>query len=367
MTTLRRMDLPLLVCLLLLSLFGMVVLYAAVHQGDVSLFRRQALYWLLGMSAFLGLCFVPLRHVALLCWPMYIVMLLALLLVPMFGEIQMGARRWLNLGLFHLQPSELMKWMLIMVLAFVFATRESSRPRTLLLVLALTAAPAALIVLQPDLGTALVLCTAAMVLIALAGLPWRWLLYAVIAIVVSTPLVWRSMYSYQKQRVISFFDPQSDPLGAGYHVIQSTIAIGSGGIFGKGYLQGTQARLHFLPEQHTDFIFAVLAEEGGMLVTSILLALYAFMLARLLIIAARAESRFGALLTLGVCTMFMIYTAVNIGMVSGMLPVVGVPLPFISYGGSALVTMMAAMGLVMRVAIESTKSIPWQRPANPLA
>jgi len=366
-STIRRLDMPLLCCLLLLGALGMAVLFAAVHQGDVGLFQRQAVYWLLGVGVFLGLCYVPLRHVALVCWPLYTVALLALLLVPVFGEVQMGARRWLNLGLFNMQPSEMMKWALILLLAFIFATRESSRGRTLMLALLASLFPAGLIVVQPDLGTALVLLTAALVLIAVAGLPWRWLLYSLIAVLVSLPLLWRSMYDYQKQRVLGFLDPQSDPLGAGYHVIQSTIAIGSGGIFGKGYLQGTQARLHFLPEQHTDFIFAVMAEEGGLLVAALLLALYGVMLARMLIIAAKAHSRFAGLLTLGVCTMFMIYLGVNIGMVSGMLPVVGVPLPFVSYGGSALVTMMAAMGLVMRAAIESHGRIPWQRTANPLA
>ncbi|MDX8411204.1 MAG: rod shape-determining protein RodA [Mariprofundaceae bacterium] len=367
MSTIRRLDMPLLFCLLLLGLLGMAVLYAAVHQGDAGLFQRQAIYWLLGIGVFLGLCFVPLRYIALVCWPLYAVALLALFLVPLVGEVQMGARRWLNLGVFNMQPSEMMKWVLILLLAFVFATRESAQPRALLLALLITAVPVGLVAAQPDLGTALVLLAAAFVMIAAAGLPWRWLLYAGVAALVSMPLVWRSMYGYQKQRVLSFLDPQSDPLGAGYHVIQATIAIGSGGLFGKGYLQGTQARLHFLPEQHTDFIFAVLAEEGGMLAAVALLLLYAFMLIRMLMIAARAHSRFGGLLMLGVSTMFMIYVGVNIGMVSGMLPVVGVPLPFVSYGGSALVSMMAAMGLVMRVAIESQGRIPWQRPANPLA
>jgi len=364
---LRRLDLPLLLCLLLLGIVGMVVLYAAVHQGDVGLLHRQAIYWLLGIAVFVGLCFLPLRHVAFVCWPLYIVVLLALLLVPLVGDVQMGARRWLNLGLFYLQPSEVMKWALIMLLAFIFASRESSHGRGLMLALLVVLVPVGLIVLQPDLGTALVILTAALVLIAAAGLPWRRLLFAFIAMLVSLPLVWRSMHDYQKQRVLGFLDPQSDPLGAGYHVIQSAIAIGSGGLFGKGYLQGTQARLHFLPEQHTDFIFAVMAEEGGLLAATVLLLLYGFLLARMLIISARAASRFGALLTLGVCTMFMIYLGVNIGMVSGMLPVVGVPLPFVSYGGSALVSMMAAMGLVMRVVIESHGRIPWQRPVNPLA
>jgi len=203
-------------------------------------------------------------------------------------------------------------------------------------------------------------------LLLASGLPWRWFAYAVAAALLSAPLLWHNMHDYQRKRIQSFLDPQSDPLGAGYHVIQSTIAIGSGGIFGKGYLQGTQARLHFLPEQHTDFIFGVMAEEGGLVVAMILLTLYAIMIYRILIIASRAHTRFASLICLGIASIFLIYIGVNIGMVSGLLPVVGVPLPFISYGGSALVTMMAAMGMVMRVAIESENKVAWQRPGSPL-
>jgi len=175
------------------------------------------------------------------------------------------------------------------------------------------------------------------------------------------------MHTYQKQRVLSFLHPEADPLGAGYHVIQSSIAIGSGGLFGKGYLQGTQARLHFLPEQHTDFIFAVLAEEGGLIASSLLLLLYAFLISRIVMISARAATRFGAMLCIGIAAIFGLYVLINIGMVSGVMPVVGVPLPFVSYGGSALITMLAALGMVMRVHIESRDKLPWQRLGSPFA
>jgi rod shape determining protein RodA len=200
-----------------------------------------------------------------------------------------------------------------------------------------------------------------------AGLPWRWFGMAVVAAIASIPVLWHFMHDYQKNRVLTLLDPQSDPLGAGYHVIQSTIAIGSGGLFGKGFLQGTQARLHFLPEQHTDFIFSVLAEEGGFVAVTVLLLLYAILIIRILLISQRANSRFASLVCIGVASIFMLYIVVNIGMVSGLLPVVGLPLPFISYGGSALVTMLAALGLVMRTVIESKDKIPWQRPGSPLA
>jgi rod shape determining protein RodA len=362
----RTLDLPLLICLLCLAVLGSATLYAAVHQGGAALWQRQNLHWLFGVGAFVLMCVIPLRVSALAAWPLYIIALIFLALVPMVGEVQLGARRWLNLGLFHLQPSEMMKWALMLLMAHWFASREANRPRHLFIALALVVIPAALIFIQPDLGTTLVLLFAATAMLIATGLPWRWFAYAVVAALLSAPLLWHNMHDYQRMRILSFLNPQSDPLGAGYHVIQSTIAIGSGGIFGKGYLQGTQARLHFLPEQHTDFIFGVLAEEGGLIVSILLLVLYGILISRILAIAARAHTRFGSLVCLGIASIFIIYVGVNIGMVSGLLPVVGVPLPFISYGGSALVTMMAALGVVMRVAIESENKVPWQRPGSPL-
>lgn len=367
MMELKYIDKVLLGCLLLLAALGMATLYAATYQGNTDLFYRQGIFWLIGLALMLTLCFIPTRLIALTAWPAYLFALISLLLVPLIGDVQMGARRWLNLGIIHLQPSEMMKWALMLLLAFWFASREANRLPALGAAIALSAVPAALIVIQPDLGTTLVLLFAASAMIVAAGLPWKWFLAAITAALASLPMLWSNMHDYQKARVLSFLDPQSDPLGAGYHVIQSSIAIGSGGLLGQGFLQGSQARLHFLPEQHTDFIFAVLAEEGGLLASTILLTLYGIMLLRILYIAHTAHSRFASLLCIGIVTIFTLYVFVNIGMVSGMLPVVGVPLPFISYGGSALVTMLAALGLVLRVSIESRTSIPWQRTGNPLA
>jgi rod shape determining protein RodA len=272
----------------------------------------------------------------------------------------------LDLGFVNLQSSELMKWALLLVLAFWFSMREASSVKDLSVALLLTLVPAGLIVIQPDLGTTIVLLTAAMVVIVVAGFPWKWLVGLFALSPFAGYVLWHNMHDYQKGRVLSFLNPESDPLGKGYHVIQSSIAIGSGGIFGKGYLQGSQSRLHFLPEQHTDFIFAVLAEEGGLIATVVLFILYAVLISRILIIALRAHSRFSGLLSVGIASIFFLYVFVNIGMVSGMLPVVGVPLPFISYGGSALLSMLLALGLVMRVAIESSGQVSWQRPGSPL-
>ena len=364
---LRQLDRVLLACLLCLAALGIATVYAAVHEGDIGLWQRQNLYWILGLCVMFGLCFVPLRVLALASWPVYAFAFLCLALVPFFGDTQMGARRWLNLGPIHMQPSEMMKWAMVLILAHWFASREANSVRDIALPLALLFAPALLIIKQPDLGTALVLLLAGGAMILIAGLPWRWLAWATGAGLAGLPVLWLNMHAYQKQRVLTFLDPQSDPLGAGYHVIQSTIAIGSGGLLGKGYLQGTQDRLHFLPEQHTDFILAVLAEEGGLVMSLLLFILYGVLLFRLLTIAKRASSRFGSLLCLGITTLFMLYAGINIGMVSGVLPVVGVPLPFISYGGSALVTMLAALGVAMRVGIESHGCIPWQRPGSPFA
>lgn len=360
------MDGWLMAFILGLGIVGLLTLYAAVHQGPTNLWTRQCLFWFFGLIIFFVCTLIPLRIVALLSWPSYGLVLALLALVPVVGEVNMGARRWLDLHLFQVQPSELMKWSLILVLSYWFSTREATHWIYASVAIFMAAVPIALILLQPDLGTALVLAFAVTLMLIACGLPWRWLCYAGACALLSFPLFWRYMHDYQKQRIISFLNPESDPLGSGYHVIQSKIAIGSGGIFGKGYLQGTQARLHFLPEQHTDFIFAVLAEEGGLLASGLMILLYFLLLWRIILIAQRASSRFASLLCTGVASMLMIYVVVNIGMVTGMLPVVGVPLPFISYGGSALISILAAMGLVMRAAIESHQKIPWQKPTNPL-
>ena len=367
METLRKLDWILLGSLLSLAFLGLAVLYAAVHTGDIGIWYKQIVYWLVGLTVLLLLCFIPLSAVALMVWPFYLIALITLALVPLVGEVQMGARRWLDLGPFNLQPSELMKWALIMLLAYWFATREASSLKNLSVAVVCTIVPAALIVIQPDLGTTLVLMVAALAVIFVSGFPWRWLLGLFLASPIAGYFLWQNMHAYQKSRVLSFMDPESDPLGAGYHVIQSSIAIGSGGIFGKGYLEGSQSRLHFLPEQHTDFIFAVLAEEGGLVATLVLFMLYGILVTRILVIAFSAHNRFASLLSVGIATIFSIYVFVNIGMVSGMLPVVGVPLPFVSYGGSALLTMLVALGLVMRASIEANDQVSWQRMSSPLS
>jgi len=360
-------DPILLLVIVLFALIGMVTLYSAVHQGSHAIWWRQLQFWGIGLSVMMACTLLPLRVLGLLTWPLFVVSLLLLALVPLIGDVHMCARRWLLLGSLRLQPSELIKWSLMLLLVHWFSSRSADHWRTLLPALLACLIPVLLIVKQPDLGTALIILMESTALVIVSGFPWRWLIAAALSSPIFMALLWHSMHHYQKNRVLTFLNPNSDPLGAGYHVIQSVIAIGSGGLLGKGLLHGTQDRLHFLPEQHTDFIFSVLAEEGGLLAASVLLLLFAMLIVRIFVIATAAHSRFGALFSLGVAAMFTIYTFVNIGMVSGLLPVVGVPLPFISYGGSALVTMLAAIGLVMRVAFESGGNIPWQRPGSPLA
>ena len=362
----QKIDVVLLGCLLALACLGLTVLYAAVYQGNHVIFQKQVMYWAVGLLLFFGMSLVPLRVFALSAWPFYLLSLLCLALVPVIGSVHMGARRWLDLGVVSFQPSEMIKWALMLVLAHWFASREPDSLKNFGVAVMLAGVPAALIVIQPDLGTTLVLLFAAVMVLIASGFAWRWLLGALAASPAVGYFLWQHMHDYQKQRVLTFIDPQSDPLGAGYHVIQSMIAIGSGGLFGKGFLEGTQVRLHFLPEQHTDFIFSVLAEEGGLLGVLVLLVLYGLLISRMLSVAAHAHTRFGSLLATGISAIFTLYMFVNIGMVSGILPVVGVPLPFVSYGGSALLTMLLALGIVMRISIESQGQVPWQRANHPM-
>jgi rod shape determining protein RodA len=273
-----------------------------------------------------------------------------LIAVALFGDIVNGARRWLNLGVARFQPSEMLKLALPLMLAWYFHRRESTlRLRDFAVAAVLLAIPFGLIVRQPDLGTASLVGAAGFYVIFFAGLSWRLMGgLAAVGAVALFPL-WGMLHDYQRRRVLTLLDPTQDPLGAGYHIIQSTIAVGSGGLSGKGWLNGTQAHLEFIPERHTDFIFAVYSEEFGLLGNLLLLVLYALLIGRGLVIAANAATVFARLLAGSMTLMFFTYAFVNMGMVSGILPVVGVPLPFLSYGGTALLTLFIAAGILMSV------------------
>ncbi|MCY4285132.1 MAG: rod shape-determining protein RodA [Thiotrichales bacterium] len=344
-----HLDVPLLLGVLLLSAFGLVALHSAGGQ-DTDLVVRQAIRLAVGF----GLMFIfaqiaPRRFFA---WaPMaYLVGVLLLCAVLVVGETAQGARRWLRVGTFSFQPSEFVKLTVPLMVAW-FISWGDLPPRLWRVVLGglFTLVPVVLIMRQPDLGTSLLIFASGAFVLFLAGVGWRYIMALAASGAACVPLLWHFMHDYQRQRVLTLLDPQQDPLGAGYHIIQSTIAIGSGGIYGKGWFNGTQSQLDFLPERSTDFVFAVIGEEFGLLGALVLLAVYLFIVYRGLYIAARAKYMFGKLLAGALVLTFFIYVFVNIGMVSGILPVVGLPLPLVSYGGTSMVTLMAGFGIVMSV------------------
>lgn len=283
--------------------------------------------------------------------PLYVAGVVMLIGVALFGEIRNGSRRWLNLGFMAFQPSELLKIALPLMLAWYFQRNEAVlRAKHFLVGGVLLLVPFLLILRQPDLGTALMLGASGFYLLFFAGLPWKVILGGAALGGASLPVVWGLLHDYQQRRVLTLLDPTSDPLGAGYHIIQSTIAIGSGGLFGKGWTQGTQNQLDFVPERTTDFVFAVFGEEFGYVGVVFLVGLYLAIVARGLTIAARAPTLFGRLMAATISLNLFTYAFVNIGMVSGILPVVGVPLPLMSYGGTALITLLLGVGILMSVA-----------------
>ncbi|MCE2832092.1 MAG: rod shape-determining protein RodA [Oxalobacteraceae bacterium] len=292
---------------------------------------------------------IPPQKLMRFALPIYLAGLGLLVAVAMFGLVKNGARRWLNVGVI-IQPSEIMKLALPLMLAWYFQRREGMiRWRDFLVAAVLVLAPVALILRQPDLGTAMLVLSSGFFVIFLAGLSWRFIIGMMISGLASLPLVWSMLHDYQRGRVMTLIDPTSDPLGKGFHIIQSTIAIGSGGLIGKGWLNGSQAHLEFIPERTTDFIFAVFSEEFGLLGNAVLLVLYLMLIGRGLLIAANAPTLFSRLLAGAITLSIFVYAFVNMGMVSGILPVVGVPLPFMSYGGTAFVTLSLAVGTLMSI------------------
>ncbi len=345
-----HIDLPLLLGLLILAGAGLFVLYSAGDR-NLDLIDRQTLR--LSLAFIVMLALAQLRPSTLRFWAPWLfgigtAMLVAVLV---FGDVGKGAQRWLDLGLFRFQPSEIMKLAVPMMLAWYLAetplppSRSRIAMATLLLIV-----PTLLVAKQPDLGTSLLIAISGIFVLLLAGLRWKLVLGVIVLLAAAAPLVWNYLlHGYQRDRVLTFINPQNDPLGAGYHIIQSTIAIGSGGVYGKGWLNGTQSHLDFLPERSTDFIFAVFSEEFGFMGILVLLSMYVFILSRGLYIALQAQDTFSRLLAGSLTLTFFVYLFVNIGMVSGLLPVVGVPLPLISYGGTSMVTLMAAFGILMSI------------------
>jgi len=346
-----------LIVVLLLLGFGLATIQSATSTADSGLSQtviRQGVWSGIGILALIA-CLIPdYRLVDRYGYLVYGGGVVLLVSVLVLGSSAGGAQRWLQLGPFRLQPSELMKVALIIALARYLHRRIGERPLrmgSLVGAGCILALPAYLVLVQPDLGTVVALGLGAFTVLAVAGLPPRIVLLAALLFGLAAPYGWTKLKPYQQQRIRTFVNPQSDPLGAGYHVIQSKIAIGSGMLHGKGYLQGTQNHLHFLPEQHTDFIFSVFAEEWGFIGSQILLALYAALILRGIVIATKARDNLGALLAAGLTGTIFWQVVINIGMTTGSVPVVGITLPFLSYGGSSMVALMTTVGLLMNVSM----------------
>lgn len=344
-----HIDAPLLLGLLALMAFSLLVVYSAGGES-LALVERQVIRFGAGLVVMLLLAQVAPRTLKEWAPLFFAVGIGFLLAVLFFGESSKGAQRWIDVGV-RFQPSEIMKLAVPIMVAAYLADKALPPSFTHLVIsLALVIAPTVLIMIQPDLGTSLLIAASGFFVIFFAGLRWRYILGALGIGMILAPIMWYfTMEEYQKGRVLTFLNPESDPLGSGYHIIQSQIAIGSGGIYGKGWLNGTQSQLEFLPERHTDFIFAVLGEEFGLIGIIILLALYLFVIWRGLYISLQGQDSFSRLLGAALTLTFFVYLFVNIGMVSGLLPVVGLPLPLISYGGTSIVTLMASFGILMSI------------------
>jgi rod shape determining protein RodA len=346
----RRIDGPLMAALALTIALGLTVVYSA--SGGASADRVVSQGRNLALALFALWLFAQIHPQTLmrLALPAYVAALALLVGVALFGEVRNGARRWLNVGVTTIQPSEAMKIAVPLVLAWYFHRHEEGlRIKDFVVAAVILAIPVGLIARQPDLGTALLIFASGFFVIFLAGLSWKVLISLGVAGAASLPLVWSMMHGYQRKRILTLLDPMEDPLGAGYHIIQSTIAIGSGGILGKGWLNGTQAQLDFVPERSTDFILAVFGEEFGLAGNVTLIVLYMLIIARGLMIAANASTVFARLMAGAITLTFFTYAFVNMGMVSGILPVVGVPLPMISYGGTALLSILVGFGILMSI------------------
>jgi rod shape determining protein RodA len=342
-----KIDGPLVVGLALIAAYGLVVLYSASGQSMPTIARTVARLGI-GTVAMLLLAQINPNFLRRSTPWLYAGGCLLLLIVAAIGHIGMGAQRWLDLGLFRFQPSELMKLAVPMMCAWYLHERALPPSWGSLSVLSvLILVPVALVVVQPDLGTAALIAIAGALVIILAGLRLRVMAALLALAAVGAWFGWSFMHDYQRKRVLTFLNPQTDPLGAGYHIIQSQIAIGSGGVFGKGWMNGSQAQLEFLPERSTDFIFAVIGEEFGLLGLLVLLVLYVFVVSRAVYLSTQTQDTFARLLAGSLALTFFVYVFINAGMVTGLLPVVGVPLPLVSYGGSSVVTLLAGFGILM--------------------
>ena len=342
------LDRQLLAAIIIMGILGHAVLYSASSQ-DTLLVVKQAIRFGLGLFILLSLAHIPIIWLQTWARSLFVVTVLLLITVALFGHTANGAQRWLDLGIVHIQPSELVKLSLPIMLCYVLTQSTTLFSWRYPIAIVLLSIPVSLVVIQPDLGTAFLITAIGLCAIFLSGITWWWISVSMITAIGMIPIAWSFLLDYQKQRLLTFFNSESDPLGSGYHIIQSKIAIGSGSLWGKGWLNGSQSHLDFIPERSTDFVFATFAEEFGFMGILVLLALYLFITWRCLLIATHASGAFHRLLAATLGLSFFIHIAINISMVSGLIPVVGVPLPLISYGGSSLIVMMASFGVLLAI------------------
>ena len=348
-TKIQSISYSLLGLIAILFLVGLAALYS-ISDGDFNSWPiKHSQRFILGLIIFFIVILLDLRIIFGYAYVIFFLSIVTLAIIPFFGIESNGATRWISIAGISLQPSEFVKYTLILALAKYFHSinSDSSFIKTLIIPLIITIVPVFFVITQPDLGTALIILLGGISLLWISGLNYRYFIVGVFSIICSLPVLWKYLKDYQKDRVLTFFNPERDPLGNGYHIMQSKIALGSGGIFGKGYMEGTQSHLNFLPEMQTDFIFTMLGEEFGFIGTLLLLLVYAALIMISIRLALKSRSLFSKYLSLGICNVFFIYVFVNIGMVTGLLPVVGVPLPFISYGGSSMLAVMFGFGLLM--------------------
>ncbi len=352
----RNMDWQLLAFVTAVVSISIIIIGSATHMNTPSDDRfwyvgRQGMFAVFNALVILFLLAFDYRNLKVLAKPLYLLNMVALIAVTLFGKTALGAQRWIQIGPLNLQPSEFSKVLMIIVLAaFLDANQRTiNSPRTLLKMALLIGVPFVLVLKQPDLGTAMVFIAITLGMVFVSGISYKYIAGGVAAVAVASPVLWHFLHDYQKKRLIVFLDPNIDPSGSGYHIIQSKIAIGSGMLFGKGLFHGTQSQLNFLPENHTDFIFAVVGEEFGYIGTSILLLLYLGILYRMLRIAGESRDSFGMLLASGVFSMFLFHVLVNVGMTVGIMPVTGIPCPLMSYGVSSLTTNLLCIGIMLNI------------------
>jgi rod shape determining protein RodA len=358
-TLFKKLDINLIVVILALNIIGLINLYSATHgptSAAVSgLFISQIMWLVVGWSVFLVMTLIDYSIISRVAFVIYFLNLGAIIFTTFYGKVALGAQRWIDLGFFRYQPSETMKLALIMMMAKILANRSSHGPgmglKEMLTPILVLGIPFVFVVEQPDLGTAMLLAAIGGTMLLFAKVK-KWILFtAVIAGIIALPAAWKFvLHDYQKNRVLTFISPTNDPRGTGYNSIQSKIAVGSGRFFGKGFMKGTQSQLEFLPERHTDFIYSVLSEEHGFVGSVAVMGLFCFLFITGIRIATNARDKFGALLTIGVLCYIFWHMFINMGMVIGLLPIVGVPLPMLSYGGSSMLTTMAGLGLASSVA-----------------